>query len=475
MICESTRGPDRRLVAEHRADHLGVPARVGLEVVLDLGDVALEARAQREQAGHLLGEELRGVRLRPVDPGGAAHDDRPHRRRLLAAPRAAGASRSRSRRASPCGGQPGPGCRTIWLCTTVSTSSGGISFAITGLRMSASMHLGALERELRRPARVEARHVARPSGSRSRRAASSAPRWLPTPVISTRRPAISRARLAGGLRLRGRACAVPGLAALAAVGRACAAREALLDRVEPAADRAQLGLQLADVLVGGRPARVDRLGHRAPAAGDAAARPPCAGRPTVSARSSTAPWAASRLRPAEPTRGLDRALHRLAQRRPAAPSGVVGRLAMAAESPRRPLYRARPCRSSIDVRPIHLRPATELAERVLLPGDPHRALAVAQDLLEQPLMFNHARGLWGYTGTRRRRRAAVDPVHRAWAGPSAAIVMRGADRPRRQAARPDRHLAGPCSTTCGWANWWRPPEAVLPADGVSAALGAGTV
>ena len=37
-------------------------------------------------------------------------------------------------------------------------------------------------------------------------------------------------------------------------------------------------------------------------------------------------------------------------------------------------------------------PAADLAERVLLPGDPHRALAVAQALLERPQMFNHAAG-----------------------------------------------------------------------------------
>ena len=72
--------------------------------------------------------------------------------------------------------------------------------------------------------------------------------------------------------------------------------------------------------------------------------------------------------------------------------------------------------------PIHLRPATDLAERVLLPGDPHRALAVAQAVLEKPLMFNHARGLWGYTGT------APDGVplsvqSTGMGGPSAAIVI----------------------------------------------------
>lgn len=47
---------------------------------------------------------------------------------------------------------------------------------------------------------------------------------------------------------------------------------------------------------------------------------------------------------------------------------------------------------------IHLRPTAPLAERVLLPGDPGRALLLAQALLEQPRMFNHNRGLWGYTG-----------------------------------------------------------------------------
>ncbi len=47
---------------------------------------------------------------------------------------------------------------------------------------------------------------------------------------------------------------------------------------------------------------------------------------------------------------------------------------------------------------IHLHPTAPLAERVLLPGDPGRALALAQALLAEPKMFNHNRGLWGYTG-----------------------------------------------------------------------------
>jgi uridine phosphorylase len=48
---------------------------------------------------------------------------------------------------------------------------------------------------------------------------------------------------------------------------------------------------------------------------------------------------------------------------------------------------------------IHLHPTAPLADRVLLPGDPGRALRLAQALLVKPKMFNHNRGLWGYTGT----------------------------------------------------------------------------
>ncbi len=71
---------------------------------------------------------------------------------------------------------------------------------------------------------------------------------------------------------------------------------------------------------------------------------------------------------------------------------------------------------------IHLRPTATLAERVLLPGDPGRALALAQFLLESPLMFNHNRGLWGYTG----KAADGEPLtiqSTGMGGPSAAIVL----------------------------------------------------
>ena len=71
---------------------------------------------------------------------------------------------------------------------------------------------------------------------------------------------------------------------------------------------------------------------------------------------------------------------------------------------------------------LHVHPTTELAERVLLPGDPGRALLLAQALLEQPRMFNHNRGLWGYT----RRGADGAPLtiqSTGMGGPSAAIVV----------------------------------------------------
>ncbi|MDQ6744927.1 MAG: hypothetical protein M3Z27_02755, partial [Actinomycetota bacterium] len=71
---------------------------------------------------------------------------------------------------------------------------------------------------------------------------------------------------------------------------------------------------------------------------------------------------------------------------------------------------------------IHLHPTAPLAPRVLLPGDPGRALRLAQRLLVEPRMFNHNRGLWGYTG------AAADgqPLTIQSTGmgaPSAAIVI----------------------------------------------------
>jgi DeoD family purine-nucleoside phosphorylase len=72
--------------------------------------------------------------------------------------------------------------------------------------------------------------------------------------------------------------------------------------------------------------------------------------------------------------------------------------------------------------PLHLRPTAPLAERVLLPGDPGRALALAQTLLSEPRMFNHHRGLWGYTGTWTDGEPLTIQAT-GMGGPSAAIVL----------------------------------------------------
>jgi uridine phosphorylase len=68
-----------------------------------------------------------------------------------------------------------------------------------------------------------------------------------------------------------------------------------------------------------------------------------------------------------------------------------------------------------------LRPTAPTAADAILVGDPGRALLLAQELLEQPKMSNHARGLWGYWGE-----AAGGPLtiqSTGMGGPSAAIVL----------------------------------------------------
>jgi uridine phosphorylase len=71
---------------------------------------------------------------------------------------------------------------------------------------------------------------------------------------------------------------------------------------------------------------------------------------------------------------------------------------------------------------IHLHPTAPLADRVLLPGDPGRALLLAQALLAEPKMFNHNRGLWGYTGEAADGRP-LTIQSTGMGGPSAAIVI----------------------------------------------------
>jgi DeoD family purine-nucleoside phosphorylase len=121
--------------------------------------------------------------------------------------------------------------------------------------------------------------------------------------------------------------------------------------------------------------------------------------------------------------------------------------------------------------PIHVQPTAPLAERVLLPGDPGRALRLAQSLLSEPKMFNHNRGLWGYTGEALADGAPLTIQSTGMGGPSAAIVITelitlGARRLVRVgtcgALAPELELADLIVAT----------EA-LSADGTSRALGAG--
>ena len=72
--------------------------------------------------------------------------------------------------------------------------------------------------------------------------------------------------------------------------------------------------------------------------------------------------------------------------------------------------------------PIHLRPHEPVAERVLLPGDPGRAMRLAIQLTGKPRMLNHHRGLWGYTGIAPDGEL-ITVQATGMGGPSAAIVV----------------------------------------------------
>ena len=61
--------------------------------------------------------------------------------------------------------------------------------------------------------------------------------------------------------------------------------------------------------------------------------------------------------------------------------------------------------------PIHIHATAPLADRVLLPDDPGAAMALAQSLTLAPKMFNHHRGLWGYTGEAIVDRRPLTIVH----------------------------------------------------------------
>lgn len=63
-----------------------------------------------------------------------------------------------------------------------------------------------------------------------------------------------------------------------------------------------------------------------------------------------------------------------------------------------------------------------MAADAILVGDPGRALALAQLVLDKPRMANHARGLWGYSGKTPAGRALTVQAT-GMGAPSAAIVI----------------------------------------------------
>lgn len=77
---------------------------------------------------------------------------------------------------------------------------------------------------------------------------------------------------------------------------------------------------------------------------------------------------------------------------------------------------------SVPPMPLRLRPTAPIAADAVLVGDPGRALMLAQELLDQPKMSNHSRGLWGYSG---RTPAGDELTIQATGigGPSAALVL----------------------------------------------------
>jgi uridine phosphorylase len=73
--------------------------------------------------------------------------------------------------------------------------------------------------------------------------------------------------------------------------------------------------------------------------------------------------------------------------------------------------------------PLHLKPTAPIASDALLPGDPGRAMALAQMLFaDTPKMSNHNRGLWGYWGeTPAGRPLTIQAT--GIGGPSATLVL----------------------------------------------------
>ena len=49
----------------------------------------------------------------------------------------------------------------------------------------------------------------------------------------------------------------------------------------------------------------------------------------------------------------------------------------------------------------------EIADKVIMAGDPLRAKFMAENFLENPVQYNNVRGMRGYTGTYKGKRVSV--------------------------------------------------------------------
>ncbi|MFY9265927.1 MAG: hypothetical protein WAO61_10980 [Solirubrobacterales bacterium] len=74
-----------------------------------------------------------------------------------------------------------------------------------------------------------------------------------------------------------------------------------------------------------------------------------------------------------------------------------------------------------DTTTLHLNPVAPFHPNILLPGDPTRAMTIATTQLVEPRMFNHRRGLWGYSGKTGGGTGFLVQAT-GMGGPSAAIV-----------------------------------------------------
>lgn len=96
--------------------------------------------------------------------------------------------------------------------------------------------------------------------------------------------------------------------------------------------------------------------------------------------------------------------------------------------------------------PALLRPKAAFGADAILVGDPGRALLLAQELLEQPKMCNHARGLWGYSGRTPAGRELTIQSTGVGAPSAAAVLADLAELGVRRAVR-----IGTCASLAGRA------------------------